>query len=808
MFSRLGAFCVRRRGLVVIAWLVVLVGLGAFSGAVGSNFSTEFGMPDVESKRGLDVLDEHMGGEGTGLEGTIVFQSEDGFEDPALRAEIDEFLDGFITAGEEFDLDVTVTSPFEEQAPPSPALIDWYTEGTDDPAVLESLAQAGSGNISEDGTIAFATISVPGDTDVETAAEWAGGHAESAAPESDGLRTEYGGDVFMEFEAPAAELIGLAFAIVILILAFGSVLAMGLPIGTALAGIGIGSVLLTLLSNLITMPDFATILGVMIGLGVGIDYALFIVTRYREQLRTHTVEEAVAIAIDTSGRAVTFAGLTVVISLLGMLLMGVSFVTGLGLGAATMVLVTMVGSLTLLPALLGFAGTRVEVTRWRGLISAGFVAVALLSIGLKATPLVTIAAVSIAILVLIVGFFAPVLRREVPRRPEKPLRETFAYRWSRFVQARPWTLAIGSTLLLVILALPVFGIRLGFSDAGNLPEDSSGHQAYDLLSDGFGVGSNGRLLLVAEVPDDLDASTAEPFLAVTAAVAATPGVESVSPPFPSNQENPSESEAVLWQVQPTTSPQDEATGELVKEIRENVLPEATAGTGMDVLVTGFVSLMVDFSDYLASRLFLFFAVVLTVSFLLLMAVFRSLLVPLKAVIMNLLSIGAAYGVIVAIFQWGWAKDIFGVEPAPIEPFMPMMLFAIVFGLSMDYEVFLLSRVREEWLKTGDSHTSVADGLAATARVITAAAAIMIVVFGSFLLETDRLVKLMGFGLALAVLLDATIVRMLLVPATMELLGDKNWWLPKWLDRLLPTLNVEGHIEDEQAPEPDREEALV
>ncbi len=808
MFSRLGAFCVRRRGLVVIAWIVALVALGAVSGAVGSNFSTEFGMPDVESKRGFDLLDEHMGGEGTGLEGTIVFQSEDGFEDPELRAEIDEFLAGYVTTGEEFDLDVTVTSPFEEQAAPPPALISWYTEGTDDPAMLESLAAAGEGSISEDGTIAFATISVPADTDIETAAEWAGGHSESAAPEVDGLRVEYGGDVFMEFEAPAAELIGLAFAIVILILAFGSVLAMGLPIGTALAGIGIGSVLLTLMSNLVTMPDFATILGVMIGLGVGIDYALFIVTRYREQLRTHTVEEAVAIAIDTSGRAVTFAGLTVVISLLGMLLMGISFVTGLGLGAATMVLITMLGSLTLLPALLGFAGTRVETTRWRGLIAAGFVAAALLSFGLKAPALVAIAAVAIAAMVLIVGLFAPVLRREVPRRAEKPLRETFAYRWSRFVQARPWTLAIGSTLLLVVLALPVFGIRLGFSDAGNRPEDSSARQAYELLSDGFGVGYNGRLLLAAEVPDGLDASTAEPFLAVTAAIAETPGVASVSPPFPSNLEQPGESEAVIWTIIPETSPQDEATTELVKRIRADVLPEATAGTGMEVLVTGFVGIMVDFSDYLANRLFLFFAAVLSLSFLLLMAVFRSLLVPLKAVIMNLLSIGAAYGVIVAIFQWGWGKAIFGVEPAPIEPFMPMMLFAIVFGLSMDYEVFLLSRVREEWLRTGDSKTSVADGLAATARVITAAAAIMIVVFGSFLLETDRQIKLMGFGLALAVLLDATVVRMLLVPATMELLGDRNWWLPRWLDRLLPTLNVEGHIDEEPAAEPEREDVLV
>lgn len=800
MFSRLGAWCARRRGTVVLLWLAVLVALGAWSGAVGSNFSTEFGLPDVESKRGFDILDEQMGGTGTGLEGTIVFQSADGFEDPALQTEIDAYLDRIAETP-----DTTVTGPFEEQEAPSEAMLSWYTSAVEDPAELQALFGSGDSQVSEDGTIAFATVSIPADTDLEAAMEL-GEEWRQSEPDVEGLRIEYGGDVFTEFEAPAAELIGLAFAIVILILAFGSVLAMGLPIGTALAGIGIGSILLTLLSQVVTMPDFATILGIMIGLGVGIDYALFIVTRFREQMRDgHSVEESISIAIDTSGRAVTFAGLTVVISLLGMLLMGVSFVTGLGLGAATMVLVTMVGSLTLLPALLSYVGPRVEVTRWRGLIAAGLVAVALLGAGLKVQPLLLGA--PLAVIVLLAGFAVAPLRREVPRREPKPLRETFAYRWSRFVQARPWPLAIAATAVLVLLAIPVTGIRLGFSDAGNFPEDSTGRQAYDLLSDGFGPGSNGRVLMVSEIPEGLDLATAAPVLAVTESVAAMDGVASVSPPVPSNPEDPASSTAVLWSVVPETAPQDEATTELVGELRDTVLPAATQGTGMDVLVSGIVGIQVDFADYLAGRLLLFFAAVLGLSFLLLMAVFRSLLVPLKAVIMNLLSIGAAYGVLVAIFQWGWLGGVFGVEPAPIEPFLPMMLFAIVFGLSMDYEVFLLSRVREEWLRTGDSRTSVADGLAATARVITAAAAIMIVVFGSFLLETDRVVKLMGFGLALAVFLDATVVRMLLVPATMELLGDRNWWLPKWLDRLLPTVNVEGSVE-EVTEELEREDVLV
>ncbi len=800
MFSRLGAWCARRRGTVVIAWLVVFLALGAWSGAAGSNFSTEFGLPDVESKRGLDILESEMGGTGTGLEGTIAFQSADGFEDPATRTAVDEFLARIAS-----DPDTTVTGPFDAQVEPTPALTEWFLSGTDDPAGLAELFAGAGSQVSEDGTIAFATVTVPGDTDLASAQEQAATWRDDE-PEVAGLRIEYGGDVFTEAFAPSAELIGLAFAIVILILAFGSVLAMGLPIGTALAGIGVGSILLMLLSNLITMPDFATVLGVMIGLGVGIDYALFIVTRYREQLHAgHTVEESVAIAIDTSGRAVTFAGMTVVISLLGMLLMGVSFVTGLGLGAATMVLVTMIGSLTLLPALLSYAGTRVEVTRWRGLISAGLVAVALLGAGLKIQPLLL--GLPLAAVVLVAGFAVRPLRAEVPRRVQKPLRETSAYRWSRVVQSRPWPLAIGATLGLLILAVPVTGMRLGFSDAGNMPEDSSARQAYDLLTDGFGPGYNGRILMVADVPEGTDLSTSTSVLAVTEAVAQMPGVASVSPPFPSNPEDPAASSAVLWSVFPTTTPQDEATTDLVRELRDEVLPTATQGTGIDVLVSGIVGIQVDFSDYLAGRLLVFFAAVLSVSFVLLMLVFRSLLVPLKAVIMNLLSIGAAYGVLVAVFQWGWMKDVFGIEPAPIEPFLPMMLFAIVFGLSMDYEVFLLSRVREEWLRTGDSSSSVADGLAATARVITAAAAIMIVVFGSFMLEADRIIRLFGFGLALAVFLDATVVRMLLVPATMELLGDKNWWLPKWLDRLLPSINVEGPADDVDE-ELEREGVLV
>jgi putative drug exporter of the RND superfamily len=760
MFARLGGWCVRRRGRVVLLWLAALLVGGALTGAVGNDLRTEFDLPDVESRAGFDILEREFAGAGAGSSGRIVFEADDSLDDPAVRAAVERFLADVAALG-----DTSVRSPF-------------------DPFGARQVAADGPFA----GRVAYADVEVAGDLDQKEAEEYFE-ELRQLAPDVPGLGITYGGNLFDEFETPSAELLGLAFAIVILIVAFGSVLSMGLPIGVALGGIGVGAILLALLSNVVLMPDFATTLGVMIGLGVGIDYALFIVTRYREQLRSgHTVEESVAIAIDTSGRAVIFAGLTVVISLLGMLLMGVSFVQGLGIGAATVVTVTMTASVTLLPALLGFAGGRVEVTRRRGLVAAGLVALGLVGAGLKSQPLLV--GFPLAAVVLLAGLVVAPLRREVPRREPRPPRETVAYRWSRVVQAHPLAMSVGATALLVVLALPAFSIRLGFSDEGNLPPDRSARQAYDLMASAFGPGSNGPLTLVAELPQGADPGA---LTRVTDALAATEGVAFASPAVPNDPADPA---AVVWQVIPTGAPQDAATTDLVKRLRAEVLPSASRGTGVDVLVTGFVAVTVDFSEYLAGRLALFFGAVLTLSFVLLMIVFRSLLVPLKAVAMNLLSIGAAYGVLVAIFQWGWAGQVFGVEPAPIEPFLPMMLFAIVFGLSMDYEVFLLSRIREEWVRTGDSKESVADGLAATARVISAAAAIMVFVFGAFLLEGDRVIKLFGFGLALAVFLDATIVRMLLVPATMELLGDRNWWLPAWLDRILPRVNVEGTVVEE------------
>jgi RND superfamily putative drug exporter len=368
---------------------------------------------------------------------------------------------------------------------------------------------------------------------------------------------------------------------------------------------------------------------------------------------------------------------------------------------------------------------------------------------------------------------------------------------------------VAGTVFLLALATPVLGLRLGFSDEGNYAAETSTRQAYDLLAEGFGPGFNGPLTIVAVpgVGDTVDAVDT-----LQQALAETPGVAAVTPAFP---DRPSAPEAYLFSVVPTTAPQDAATTELVGHLRDDVIPAAISGTALDVKVTGTAAVNIDVTAFLARRTLVFFGAVLSLSFLLLMIVFRSLLVPLKAVIMNVLSIGAAYGVLVAIFQWGWGADLIGIDSGPIEAMLPLMLFAIVFGLSMDYEVFLLSRVREEYDRSGDSATAVADGLAATARVITAAAAIMVVVFGSFVFEDDRTAKLFGLGLALAVLLDATVVRMLLVPATMELLGDRNWWMPAWLDRIIPRLSVEGAAHDDpavtttlEAPEPASEPEMA
>jgi len=763
MLARLGRWCYRRRVVVVIIWLAGILLVGGASGAIGSGFDTQFKLPASESSKGFDILEDDFGQGAGAFGGTIVFQAPQGVTAPDVQQPMDKFFKEVAALPE-----VTLVSPYSAQ---------------------------GQRQVSSDGTIAYATVDVPRDFSQTDATDLTK-QVEDLVPTIPGVEIKLGGQLFAKFEPPSSETLGLAFAIIILILAFGSVLAMGLPVGTALGGIITGVSLVMLLSNVMAMPDFTTTLGAMIGLGVGIDYALFIVTRYREGIHAGLgTQDATAVAINTAGRAVLFAGTTVVISLLGMVVMGLEFVTGLAVGGATVVFMTMIASVTLLPALIGFAKHRVEVTRWRGIIAASLVAIALVGVGLGVSALMV--ALPLAIVVIIAGFFIAPLRKEVPRRKPQPMEKTLPYRWSHLIQDHPWPAAIIGAFVLVMLAVPFLSLRLGFSDDGNSPKDTDTRQAYDLLSTGFGPGFNGPLVLVAQVTDPEQLKQLD---GVTQDVSIVGGVERVVGPIPNKQDGAT---AVLWQVIPKTSPQDVATSELVHRLRDDVLPGVENNVGLDIFVTGSVAANIDFSDYLGERLPYFYGAVLLLSFLLLMAVFRSVLVPVKAVVMNLLSIGAAYGVVVAIFQWGWLGNLINIDGGPIEPWVPMMMFAIVFGLSMDYEVFLLSRIKEEWDRTRDNARAVADGLASTARVITAAAAIMVFVFGSFLLESERQIKLFGIGLATAVLLDATIVRMLLVPATMELLGDRNWWLPRWLGKILPKIDVEGTGHDTVADIEDR-----
>ncbi|MXW89839.1 MAG: MMPL family transporter [Acidimicrobiaceae bacterium] len=767
MYVRLARWCFAHPWWGVVTWLLILFAILGAARNLGEAYSGDLAIAGTESHDGNDLLKRHFSGAGAGPGGTIVFRAEQGVDDPAVRAAMDDLFDR-VRALEETSL----ISPYDPLVGPL------------------RIARDGP----EAGRIAYADVSLePGTSGTE--AQDMGRTIEGLIEELDlhsidGLDVQVGGIWFAELRPPESEAIGLAFAVFILIAVLGSVVAMGVTVGAALVTVGIGAAAIIAFSNFMTVPDFAPAIGLMIGLGVGIDYALFIITRYRDALgEGHGREQALVVALDSAGRSVIFAGATVVVSLLGMLFIGIPFVTGFGVAAAATVAVVMVGSVTLLPSLIVLLGDRMTVTRVRGMVAAVLLSVSLFGFGAGIEPLA--GALPAAIIVLVIGLFGRdrnPLRRRLEPRQVRPLRETGWYRLSRTVQARPWVFAVGGTLLLLLLAAPVLALRFGFADESNYAAETTTRKAYDLLVDGFGVGANGPLLVVTEVSGS---SQMAELNRLGQALAATDGVVFVSPAIPNSPLAPT---AAAIEVRPATGPQAAETEELVKHLRAAVIPAATAGTGLEPAITGLVAVKADVSDFLKSRTAVFFIAVLGASFLLLMAVFRSLVVPLKAVIMNMLSIGAAYGVLVAVFQWGWLGGLVGVEPGPIEPFMPMMLFAVLFGLSMDYEVFLLSRMKEEFERTGDAVNSVADGLAATARVITAAALIMVFVFGSFVLEDQRAIKMFGLGLAAAVAVDASLVRMLIVPSTMELLGARNWWLPAWLDRILPNLDVEGSAE--------------
>ncbi len=687
--ARLASFSYRRRGLALVLWLVVLVGVSAASGAAGPAFHNDFSLPGTDSDRALRLLEERFPRQ-AGDTVQVVLRAPGGLE--RERDRVDALVQ-------------------ELSGLPSVAAVDA-------PAPRE-------GTVSEDGRTGLATIALDGtatDVPADDVRRMIDVSEETAG---DGLQVALGGEAVravQESGGGAAEGVGILAALVVLVLVFGSVVAAGLPIVTALVALGTTIGLIGLGTHVADVADFTPNVATLIGLGVGIDYALLIVSRYRtERAGGLEREAAVARALDTAGRTVLFAGGTVMIALLGLLALGLASLQTVAVASAVAVLVTMLTAVTLLPSLLGFAGPRID----RRLARSGAAAAA-------------------------------------------PGRRWLA--WAAFVQRRRWPVACVATLALLALALPALDTRLGIADAGNDPAGSSTRVAYDLAAEGFGPGSNGPLLVVAQLARPGDRAAAE---RVRAAVADERGVASAAPARLSDDGTVATVLAV-----PATAPQDEATSDLVGRLREDVAPALRATTGADVLVGGQTAAQEDFAAAIADRLALFVAIVAGVSALLLAIVFRSVLLPVKAALLNLLSIGAALGVVTLVFQEGVLAGLVGVEPGPIEAFVPVMLFSIVFGLSMDYEVFLLSRVREEHERTGDPSAAVANGLAATGRIITAAAAIMVAVFGAFVLSDVRMLKMFGLGLAVAVLVDAVVIRCLLVPAVMEILGRASWWWPR------------------------------
>ena len=757
---KLARWSTTHRKYVVIGWIVLLIGVNVLAQSAGTSYSNNFTLPNSDSQRAADLL-QHSFPAQAGDRDTIVYKVSSGTVlDPAVRARM----------GATF-----------AQVAKLPHVA----------AVISPYASASAGKaISADGQIAFATVVFDEKANnlPKAAAEHVVSTARAAA--KPGLQVELGGQAIETTEQEGFGLstgVGLLAAIVVLLLTFGSLTAMGLPIVTALFGLGTGLGAIALFTHVVDTPNFSSELAAMIGLGVGIDYALFILTRFREAYRTPgptfgDARESVVRSMDTAGRAVLFAGATVVIALLGMMLLGVDFLYGVAISASIGVLLVMLASLTLLPALLTIAGARVARPGRRARRREAREAQAGPATAGSPAPGPN-------------GAQAPAASKEALQAGQTWLR------WSAFVQRRPWSIALASTLVMLLIAAPAMALRLGSSDAANDPAKQTTHRAYELLAQGFGQGFNGPLLVVAKVPNPSREAAKQGVLVASppggpnasveklrTAIAATPGVVSVAPA----KLNPSGEVATIT-VYPHSSPQAYATTQLVNRLREHVVPSIETQTGITAYVGGVTAGAVDFATVLGHKLPLFIGVVVLLSALLLMIVFRSLVIPLQAAVMNLLSITASLGVIVAIFQWGWFGGVSGVQQGPIESFIPVMLFAIVFGLSMDYEVFLISRMHERWAHTREHSRAVAEGLALTGRVVTAAAAIMVCVFLSFMLGEGRIIKEFGLSLASAVLLDALVVRCLLLPAVLHLVGERTWWIPAWLDKALPQLNIEGTV---------------
>lgn len=716
---RLGRFVTRRRRWVLAGWVLIALVVVGVDRVGGGGTVDNFEVPGVESQQAVDLLKEQFP-ERSGATAMVVFHTADGsITDPDAAA-------GIAASVEEIrSLEHVV-------------------------AVTDPLASARS--ISPEGTTAFASVQFDGST-ADLGRDAVDALLDTARPaEAAGVQVEYGGElptVLKERTTGHAEMIGIIAALIILFVTFRSVYSAILPLGVAVLGLAVGLSLVGLLGAIIDIPSVAPRLGTMIGLGVGIDYALFILSRHRDNLDAGMDnDESIGRTNATAGQAVVVAGGTVVVAILGLQLAGIPFVAALGYSASIVVAVAVLVAITLLPALLGFAGPRVLARSHR-----------------QAAERAAEAAGSGDTIAVSDGHSGWV-------------------RWAHWVAHHPWRSATSATVVLLVMAIPILDMRLGQADAGTDPTSTTHRRAYDLLADGFGAGFNGPLLLTVDLGTPGDTAVLEQ---IAVAVGDDPGVQAVSPP----DVNAAGDTALITAI-PTTKPQDQATSDLIHRLRDTTLPAATVDSDATALVGGPTAGFIDQSDKIAGRLLWFIGAVVSLSFLLLMVVFRSLLVPLKAALLNLLSIGAAYGVVVAVFQWGWGRSLIGLDQAvPIASFVPMMMFAILFGLSMDYEVFILSRIREEYHRGHSNIDSVVEGLGATAKVITAAALIMISVFLGFVASDDPVVKMMGIGLATAVAVDATIVRMILVPSTMALVGDPNWWLPKWLDRILPRLDIEG-----------------
>ncbi|MGI9641482.1 MAG: MMPL family transporter [Acidimicrobiia bacterium] len=714
---RLGRFAARRPWVVIGAWVAVFLVVIAATSSFGKELEDSMEVPGLDSQQAIELLSAAQS-DTAGLTAQVVATP--------------------------LDASASFASPSEAAA------LDSLRSGLGE---LSNVVGVGGATVSPDGRVARVRVQYPvleesGHADLDELKAFT-----ASARDGSPLQIEMGGELFISFEEGETgfgEMLGLIAAAVILLAAFGSVIAMGLPIGMALFGLALGITSMGLVTYLIDIPSWAPQMAMMIGLGVGIDYALFILTRHREFLAEgRSVDDAAGRALATAGQSVLFAGGTVVIAILGLAVAGLPFMTAAAVATSVVVAMMVATSMTLLPAFLGLAGQRLNRRGFRG------------------------------------------------QKPAGQVSERWR-RWGEHVSRHAWPYAIGVTLVLVALAAPVFALQLGFPDEGTYPESRTERRAYDLVAEGFGAGINGPLLVAVDI--STDATVVE---SLAEAIASDSGIVGIAPPVV----DASVGVATIVAF-PATSPQDSETVDTIERLRSDVFPAVLEGTGATAHVGGATASFADMGAQVQSRLLLFVAAVILLSFVLLVVLFRSILVPLKAAILNLLSIGAAYGVLVVVFQWGWGKDLIGLEATlPIISFLPLFMFAVLFGLSMDYEVFLLSRIREEYKATGDNDESVIRGIASTARVITSAALIMVAVFIGFVLGDDPTIKMMGLGLAVAILVDATVVRLVLLPATMKLLGDANWWLPAWLDRILPTIDIDGK-EEVTVDEPEREPALA